>query len=87
MALFFHLIDAAEEYVCSGLYGPLAGPVGDGKSVPRKWFEDPVRKNLTVQCILLSRYSLLRRRAHGGFLLQTCAPYTLLLQVIYNHTC
>jgi len=23
---------------------------------------------------LLSRYSLLRRRAHGGSLLQTCAP-------------
>ena len=29
------------------------------------------RKNLTVQCVLLSRYSLLRRRAHGGFLLHT----------------
>ena len=44
------------------------------------------RKNLTAQCTLFSRDSLLRRRAHGGFLLQTCAPDTLLLQVKYNHT-
>jgi len=45
------------------------------------------RKILTPQCTLLSRDSLLRRRAHGGFLLQMCAPATLLLQVKYNHTC
>jgi len=30
---------------------------------------------------LLSRYSLLRRRAHGGSLLQTCVPNTLSFQV------
>ena len=45
------------------------------------------RKNLTAQCILFSRYSLLQRRAHGGFILQTCSPGTLLLRVKYNHTC
>jgi len=41
--------------------------------------------NLTVQCILLSRYPLLQCPAHGGSLLQTCVPNTLPCQVKYSH--
>jgi len=68
-----HLSAGGGGQTCSSHEDPFQGVAG--------WFEDPVRKNLTVQCILLSRYSLLRRWAHGGFLLQTCTPDTLLLQV------
>jgi len=42
-------------------------------------------RNLTVQCIVLSRYSLLRRWAHGGSLVQMCVPNTLSFQVKYNY--
>ena len=34
---------------------------------------------------LLSRYSLLLRRAHGGYLLQTCVPNMLSFKVKYNY--
>jgi len=50
-----------------------------GNEMPQLMTRRSGRKNLTVQCTLLSRYSLLRCWAHGGFLLQTCAPDTLLL--------
>ena len=58
-------------------------PFGGAKIIQRR----SRKKNLTVQCTLFSRYSSLQRRAHGGFLLQTCAPDTLLLQLKYNHIC
>jgi len=40
--------------------------------------------NLAVQCILISRCSFLRRRAHGGSLLRTRVPNTLPFQAKYN---
>jgi len=68
-------------------HGPRSPSPHDASHQQELWIWMPWKARIKDSIFgrLLSRDSLLRRRAHGGSLLQTCAPNTLSFQVKYSH--